>query len=77
MTHKFYFPIVIGAMLITACSLPTVQTSWSKPGAQPGEFERDQAICEEDLGQAGLQGQAGFDVCMKRKGWFLIEETVQ
>jgi len=62
---------------MTACSLPTVKTSWSKPGAQPGEFERAQAACEQDQGMAGLQGQSGFDVCMKRKGWFLIEETVK
>jgi len=34
-----------------------------------------QAICEVDQGQPGLGGQAGFEVCMKRKGWFLIEET--
>jgi len=75
MTHRFYFPLLIGALFMTACSLPTVKTSWSKPGAPPGEFERVQAICEVDQGQPGLGGQAGFEVCMKRKGWFLIEET--
>ena len=62
---------------MTACSLPTIQTSWSKPGAQPGEFERVQTKCEEEQGIAGLTGEAGFIMCMKRKGWFLIEEPVQ
>lgn len=76
MKHTIFF-LMIGTMLIAACSLPTIQTSWSKPGAQAGEFERAQSKCEEDQGIAGLGGQAGFDVCMKKEGWFLIEETVQ
>lgn len=69
--------ILTGAIFITACSIPTIETSWSKPGAPPGEFEKAEAICEEDQGIAGLSGDAGFDVCMKQKGWFLIEETVR
>ncbi len=77
MKHTRPLLIVLGAILITACGLPTIKTSWSKPGAQPGEFERVQAVCEEDQGIAGLGGQSGFDVCMKRKGWFFIEENVQ
>ena len=77
MKYNFFFLIIIGTLLTTACSLPTIKTTWSKPGAQPGEFERAQEECEEDQGIAGLGGQAGFDVCMKRKGWFLIEEPLQ
>lgn len=77
MKHTRFLLIVLGAILITACGLPTVKTSWSKPGAQPGEFERAEAVCEQDQGVAGMGGQSGFDVCMKRKGWFLIEETVR
>ncbi len=73
MKHALFL-FILGTVFTAACSLPTVQTSWSKPGAQPGEFERAQAECEEDQGITGLRGQAGFDVCMKRKGWFLIEE---
>ena len=69
--------IVIGTLLATACSLPTIKTSWSKPGAQPGEFKRAKVKCEQDPGLTGLGDDAGFEVCMKRKGWFLIEETVQ
>jgi len=72
MKRTLFFFIIVGTMFTAACSLPTIQTSWSKPGAQHGEFERAQAKCEEDLGVAGLGGQAGFDVCMKRKGWFRV-----
>ena len=54
-----------------------VQTSWSKPGAAPGEFERVSAVCENDPGMAGLKGAASYDVCMQRHGWFLIEEPMQ
>ena len=77
MKHTIGFAFILaGFLVLTACNLPTIKTSWSKPGAQPGEFERDQADCEVDKGISGLGGQAGFDVCMKQKGWFLIEETV-
>ena len=77
MKHTLFFLIIVGIMFTAACSLPTIQTSWSKPGAQHGEFERAQEECEVDQGITGLGGQAGVDVCMQKKGWFLIEETVQ
>ncbi len=51
MKHTLFF-LTIGTMFTAACSLPTIQTSWSKPGAEPGEFEQAQAECEEDLGVA-------------------------
>ena len=69
--------VVAGTLFATACSLQTVKTSWSKPGAGPGEFKRAKAKCQEDRGIAGLGGEAGFDVCMKQHGWFLIEEATQ
>ena len=69
--------IIIGTLLATACSISNIKTSWSKPGAQPGEFEEVSAKCEQDRGMAGLGGDANFQVCMKQNGWFLIEETVQ
>lgn len=69
--------ILTVTIFMAACSLQTVQTSWSKPGAQPGDFERDQEACEEDQGVTGLKGEAGFVVCMQKEGWFLIEEPVQ
>ena len=72
--------IAIGILLTSACSLPTLKTSWSKPGAQPGEHKRAVADCWEDAGQvnlAGLSEQARFDTCMEQKGWFLIQETMQ
>ncbi len=62
---------------ITACGMTKVQTSWSKPGASPGEFERVSAECDNDPGMAGLKGDASYQVCMKKHGWFLIEEPVQ
>ena len=69
--------VVAGTLFATACSLQTVKTSWSQPGAYPGEFKRAKTACEQDLGMAGLGGDSGFQVCMKQKGWFLIEETNQ
>ena len=51
-----------------------VRTSWSKPGAAPGEFERVSAECENDPGITGLKGYASYQVCMKKHGWFMIEE---
>ena len=69
--------IAIGTLVATACSLPIIKTSWSKPGASRGEFQRAKEACSQERGMAGLGGQAGFEVCMKQKGWFLIEEVVQ
>ena len=63
--------------IMSACAMTKVRTSWSKPGAAPGEFERVNAECENDPGMAGLKGDASYDVCMQRHGWFLIEEPVQ
>ena len=61
---------------MTGCATQ-VKTSWSKPGAAPGEFERVSAECENDPGITGLKGYAGYQVCMKKHGWFLIEESMQ
>ena len=77
MKNRIYL-IAIVILLSTACSLlQTVKLSWSKPGAQPGEYERVKVKCQQDPGLTGLGDDASFEVCMKRKGWFLIEETVQ
>ena len=67
---------ILTATLILGCTLPMVKTSWSKTGAQPGEFKRDSVICDEDQGRTGLGLAAAFDVYMQQKGWFLIEEPV-
>ncbi|MEC4674002.1 MAG: hypothetical protein VST68_07415, partial [Nitrospirota bacterium] len=53
--------------LLLACSFPLVRTSWSKPGAQPGEFKQDSVICEVDPGRTGLGPAAAYDVCMEGK----------
>ena len=66
---------VLGIM--NGCAMTKVQTSWSKPGATPGEFERVSAECDNDPGMAGLKGDASYQVCMQRHGWFLIEEPMQ
>ena len=66
---------VLGIM--SGCGMTKVQTSWSKPGAPPGEFERVSVKCEDDPGMAGLKGDASYTVCMQKHGWFLIEEQVQ
>ena len=62
---------------IVACGMSQVETSWSKPGATPDEFERVSAECENDPGMAGLKGYASYQVCMKKHGWLLIEEPAQ
>jgi len=69
--------MIISMCLLLGCSFPLIRTSWSKPGAQPGEFKRDSIICEQDPGRTGLGPAAAYDVCMQQKGWFLIEEPVQ
>ena len=66
---------VLGIM--SGCAMTKVQTSWSKPGAPPGEFERVSVKCEDDPGMAGLKGSASYEVCMQKHGWFLIEEPMQ
>ena len=66
---------VLGIM--GGCGMTKVQTSWSKPGAPPGEFERVSVKCEDDPGMAGLKGDASYTVCMQKHGWFLIEEPMQ
>ena len=64
-------------VIMSGCAMTKVRTSWSKPGAAPGEFERVSAECENDPGITGLKGYAGYQVCMKKHGWFLIEEPEQ
>ncbi len=68
--------MIISMSLLLGCTFPLVKTSWSKPGAQPGEFKRNSVICEQDPGRTGLGPDAAFVVCMQGKGWFLIEEPV-
>ncbi len=60
--------------LLGGCAITPVRTTWSKPGASPGEFERVSTECEDDRGMAGLKGSAGYEVCMQQHGWLLIEE---
>ena len=71
------YMLILTTLIMFGCGLPLVKTSWSKPGAQPGEFERDSEVCEQDPGRTGLGPAAAYDVCMQQRGWFLVEETVK
>ncbi len=77
------FFLVIGFSLM-ACSSPQY---WAKPGAKPGDFDRDVVDCKRTL--AGSQGggfspsslnpaygipQSAVDQCMGQKGWYLAEK---
>lgn len=79
MKNLIGLPVCTLAVLVAlgGCGMKQVKTSWSKPGAAPGEFERVSAECENDPGMTGLKGYASYQVCMKKHGWFLIEEPVQ
>lgn len=68
---------LVALAIMSGCGTTQVKTSWSKPGASPDEFERVSAECENDPGITGLKGYASYQVCMKKHGWFLIEEPVQ
>ena len=60
---------------------------WAKPGAKPGDYDRDVIDCKRAL--AGSQGrgfspsslnpaygipQSAVDQCMGQKGWYLAEK---
>ena len=68
---------LVALAIMSGCGTTQVKTSWSKPGASQDEFERVSAECENDPGITGLKGYASYQVCMKKHGWFLIEEPVQ
>ena len=77
-----FFPVI--GFSLTACSSPQY---WAKPGAQPGDFDRDVIDCKRAL--AGSQGrgysssslnpaygipQSAVDQCMGQKGWYLADK---
>jgi len=66
--------VVMCYLVVGGCGFTPVRTTWSKPGASPGEFDRVSAKCEDDRGITGLKGSADYEVCMKQHGWLLIEE---
>lgn len=69
--------LLAGVLLVAGCSMTPAHTSWSKPGASMDEFERVSAECEQDQGITGLKGAAGYDVCMQKHGWMLVEDSVR
>lgn len=69
---------------LSGCSSPMY---WAKPGAQPGDFDRDVVDCRRIL--AGQQSggfsasslnpaigipQSAVDQCLGQKGWYLAEK---
>lgn len=69
--------LLAGLLLVAGCSMTPAHTSWSKPGASMDEFERVSAECEQDQGLTGLRGAAGYDVCMQKHGWMLVEDSMR
>ena len=68
-------------MLHVSCSSPMY---WAKPGAEPGDFDRDVIECRRSLA-AGSGGrgalnpvigipQSEVDLCLSKKGWFLARK---
>ena len=70
--------------LLNACG---PELYWAKPGAQPGDYDRDVVDCRRQL--AGAKGpgfspsslnpaygipQSAIDQCMGQKGWYLAEK---
>ena len=78
------FFILLFALILPSCSSPQY---WAKPGAKPGDFDRDLVDCKRTL--AGSQGggfsaaalnpaygipQSAVDQCMGQKGWYLADK---
>jgi hypothetical protein len=76
--------IFIIGLSLSACAH---KLYWAKPGAQPGDFDRDVVECKRAL--AGAQGrgfspsslnpaygipQSAVDQCMGQKGWYLADK---
>ena len=68
-------------LLPVSCSTPMY---WAKPGAEPGDFDRDVIECRRSLaGGSGGRGalnpvigipQSEVDLCLSNKGWFLARK---
>lgn len=67
-------------MLHVSCSSPLY---WAKPGAEPGDFDRDVIDCRRSLATGSGGGllnpvigipQSEVDLCLSKKGWFLAEK---
>ena len=75
---------LILVLSLTSCSS---KLYWAKPGAQPGDFDRDVVECRRDLAAAhgrefspaslnpaiGIP-QSAIDQCLGQKGWYLAEK---
>lgn len=67
-------------LLHVNCSSPLY---WAKPGAEPGDFDRDVIECRRSLatgsgGRGALNPVIGIpqsevDLCLSKKGWFLAK----
>ena len=73
--------ILIIFFSLTACSS---KMYWAKPGAKPGDFDRDVVECRKTLAGANGGGvslnpaygipQSAIDQCLGQKGWYLAEK---
>ena len=73
--QEFFF------LLHVSCSSPLY---WAKPGAEPGDFDRDVIECRRSLatgsgGRGALNPVIGIpqsevDLCLSKKGWFLAKK---
>lgn len=78
------FLLLILILFFSGCA-PSLY--WAKPGAQPGEFERDIIECRRTLGIRNTEGavinpralsmgtgEVPVQQCLANKGWYLAEK---
>src|SRR4051812_16488845 len=76
--------IMLLSVVLAACNTPQGRTvTWTKPGAPPGEYARDDRICTAQADAAKKRMVGGRDAvlahnrvltsCMRARGW----ESVQ
>ena len=80
--NSFLF-VCSGILLLLHVSCSS-QLYWAKPGAEPGDFDRDVVECRRSLaGGSGGRGalnpvigipQSEVELCLSKKGWFLAEK---
>ena len=83
------FALFLMGIFLFCLSLPGCgpELYWAKPGAKPGDYDRDVVDCRRQL--AGAKGagfspsslnpaygipQSAIDQCMGQKGWYLAEK---
>ena len=82
-TRNSLFLVCSGILLLLHVSCSS-QLYWAKPGAKPGDFDRDVVECRRSLagGSGGLGAldpvigvpQSDVDQCLSKKGWYLAKK---